>query len=101
MQIGTLTGPTEFPEYKRDSGFYRELCDEVGNYFTKNNIDSKSLWPGAWRMALVFGVAAVSYFAMHGVIGELPLWGKLLFAAVYGVCQALPLVRVNLITSSP
>lgn len=91
--IGNLVGPTEFPTFKPDSGFYRECAQRVGEYFKQNNLDPKSPFGAVWRMALVFFVAALAFAGMNAMIpgntATMYLWG-----AVFGVCQALPLLHV-------
>ncbi|DAZ95884.1 TPA: hypothetical protein N0F65_009086 [Lagenidium giganteum] len=92
-KIGKLVGPTEFPVYKPDSGFYRECCDRVNEYFKKNNLDPKSPFAGLWRMALVFAVAAVAYMGMNDLLPGNVLT-QYVWGAIFGVCQALPLLHV-------
>lgn len=91
--VGRLQGGSEFPVYKPDSGFYRECCEQVHEYFVNNKLDPKAVSAGLWRMALVFAVAAVAYFGMHGFLpgGALAQYAA---AVVFGACQALPLLHV-------
>lgn len=62
-------------------------------YFVENKLDPKSLVGGAWRMALVFAVAAAAYNGMHGFLpgGAITQYAA---AVIFGVCQALPLLHV-------
>nr|AGS55977.1 delta-5 desaturase [Pythium aphanidermatum] len=91
--IGKLVGPNEFPVYKPDSGFYRECAQRVNEYFKTNNLDPKAPFGAIWRMTLVFLVAALAYAGMNALIPgnvyTMYFWG-----AVFGVCQALPLLHV-------
>eukprot|EP00161_Ancyromonas_sigmoides_P009243 TRINITY_DN2292_c0_g1_i1.p1 TRINITY_DN2292_c0_g1~~TRINITY_DN2292_c0_g1_i1.p1 ORF type:complete len:513 (+),score=203.63 TRINITY_DN2292_c0_g1_i1:222-1760(+) len=81
------------PTYPEDkSGFYKTLRERVGAFIEREGIDSKAMWPGVWRMALVLATAATCYWAMH-VAGS-PLIVRILAAAVYGACQALPLLHI-------
>lgn len=95
-EIGTLTGDSEFPEFAKDTGFYRDCREQVGEYFRKRKLDPKDGFPGLWRMCLVFLVATLSYFVMNGCVPSssysLPL--MVLAGIVFGVCQALPLLHV-------
>ncbi|TMW57330.1 hypothetical protein Poli38472_003255 [Pythium oligandrum] len=91
--IGKFVGPTEFPLYKPDSGFYKECSARVAEYFKKNNLDPKSPYAGAWRMALVFATAAVAYAGMNELFPT-SLAAKYVWGVIFGVCQALPLLHV-------
>ncbi|RHY32927.1 hypothetical protein DYB32_002098 [Aphanomyces invadans] len=90
-EIGTLVGPAEFPVYKPDSGFYRECRKRVGEYFEKNNINPQAGFAGFWRMTVVMAVAAASYYGMHF---SPVLAVRVVSAAIFGICQALPLLHV-------
>ncbi|CAM9622483.1 unnamed protein product [Heterosigma akashiwo] len=92
-EIGVLDGPSEFPRYKPDSGFYAKCCERVGEYFHENKLDPKARWAAVWRMALVFVAAMATYVAANVRLG-LPLWARVLAAAAFGVCQALPLLHI-------
>ncbi|KAF0711806.1 Aste57867_5064 [Aphanomyces stellatus] len=90
-EIGTFTGPTEFPVYKPDTGFYKELRKRVGDYFKQNKLDHQAGFAGFWRMVVVVAVAAVAFYAM--IFSRIyPI--RVLAAAVFGICQALPLLHV-------
>jgi cytochrome b involved in lipid metabolism len=91
FEIGTLSGPTEFPVFKPDSGFYRECCKRVGAFFQEKKIDPKNGFAGLWRMVLVFATAAVSYYGMH-LVDHFPL--QFAASVLFGMCQALPLLHV-------
>lgn len=91
-EIGVLIGDSEFPEYAKDSGFYKECRQQVGEYFQKRKLDPKDGFPGLWRMCLVFLVATVSYFIMNGCYqfnNNFILLQMILAGIVFGVCQAL------------
>lgn len=90
-EIGTLTGDSEFPVYAKDTGFYEECREQVGEYFRKRKLDPKDGFAGLWRMCLVFLVATVMYFAMNGCLQSVnySLLPMILAGIVFGVCQAL------------
>ncbi|KAH9089809.1 hypothetical protein LEN26_018982 [Aphanomyces euteiches] len=90
-EIGTLTGPSEFPVYKPDSGFYKECRKRVGEYFEKNKLNPQDGFAGFWRMIVVVSVAAVAYYGMHfsNIFAV-----QAIAAVVFGFCQALPLLHV-------
>ena len=91
-RIGDLA-TTEFPQYRPDSGFYREARAEVGRYFRETGLDSKSPLPGMLRLAGIALGAALSFAALIAYGGTLPLAVRLVAAVVFGVCQALPLLH--------
>lgn len=95
-EIGTLMGPSEFPEYAKDSGFFKECREQVGEYFQKRKLDPKDGRAGLWRMLLVFLVATLSYFVMNGYCpsANWMLLQMILAGVIFGVCQALPLLHV-------
>ncbi|CAB1113975.1 unnamed protein product [Ectocarpus sp. CCAP 1310/34] len=94
FEIGTLVS-REFTPYKRDeSGFYREMCTRVGQYFEDNKLNPKGVWPGVWRMTLVFACAIAAFLATNGFWPSVPLSVRFLTAALFGVLQALPLLHV-------
>ncbi|OQR99376.1 Delta(5) fatty acid desaturase [Achlya hypogyna] len=90
-EIGTFTGPTEFPTFKPDTGFYKECRKRVGEYFKKNKLHPQAGFAGLWRMTIVFAVAAVALYGMHF---SSCFSVQLAAAALFGVCQALPLLHV-------
>lgn len=95
-EIGTLAGDSEFPVYAKDTGFYKECRQQVGEYFQKRKLDSKDGFSGLWRMSLVFLVATLSYFIMNGYhpTTNYILLQMILGGIIFGVCQALPLLHV-------
>lgn len=90
-EIGTLIGQSEFPEFAKDSGFYKECREQVGEYFRKRKLDPKDGLPGLWRMFMVFVVATAAYFVMNGSfqVANCPLLTMIIAGIVFGVCQAL------------
>jgi hypothetical protein len=94
MCIGSLTGPTEFPVYKPDNGFYKTLSTRVAAYFEKTGKNAKNPVPGILRMIPVFALAAAAFAVMNGLL--LPGAGmpvKVLAAIVFGICQVMPLLH--------
>ncbi|TDH72125.1 hypothetical protein CCR75_004554 [Bremia lactucae] len=104
--VGTLVGESEFPMYKPDTGFYKECCERVQEYFTANHLDPRSPYSGLWRMLLVAIVGSVAYCGMNQVFSD-SMYAQYAWGALFGVCQALPLLHVMhdashaAITSSP
>ncbi|KAF4320033.1 hypothetical protein BBO99_00005957 [Phytophthora kernoviae] len=104
--VGKLVGGSEFPTYKPDTGFYRECCDRVHQYFKDNKLDPKNGYSGLWRMIFVAVVAAVAYMGMNQLIPG-NVYAQYIWGAVFGMFQALPLLHVMhdashaAITSSP
>jgi fatty acid desaturase len=101
--IGDLTGEPEFPTYKPDSGFWKDLTKEVGDYFETNKLDYKNPVPGLVRMAFVIPTAFLGYAISMGwvwpsVFAPIGTWAGFAIAAiaaiVFGICQALPLLHV-------
>lgn len=69
-----VPGSYEFPPYKKDSGFYADIKQEVGDYFRDNGIDSKNPWNGLWRMVLVVAVClGCFYYLFHPSATDLSL----------------------------
>lgn len=93
--IGDLIGQTEFITYPQDSGFYRECCERVKEYFLINKLDPKTITPGAWRTLMLLSLAVVAYFGMHkkflinGNITTQCFW-----AILFGIIQALTLLHI-------
>uniref|UniRef100_A0AAV1T9D4 Cytochrome b5 heme-binding domain-containing protein n=1 Tax=Peronospora matthiolae TaxID=2874970 RepID=A0AAV1T9D4_9STRA len=104
--IGKLVGGAEFPTYKPDTGFYKECCDRVNQYFKDNKLDPRNPYSGLWRMLVVAIVGAIAYMGMNQLLSD-NIYAHYTWAAVFGVCQALPLLHVMhdashaAITSSP
>ena len=91
-EIGTVAD-YEFPPYKPDTGFYKELRERVNKYFIDNSIDHKSPIGGLIRMLFVMLVALITNYFAFGPF-ELAFWSRFALAVVFGVCQALPLLHV-------
>ena len=85
---------TEFPQYQADSGFYKEVRREVGNFFKERKLDSKGAKPGLVRLAFMLLVAALSFSLLIYDGGSVSWYVKVLAAIVFGVCQALCLLHV-------
>ncbi|CAI5727887.1 hypothetical protein KXD40_005712 [Peronospora effusa] len=104
--IGKLIGGSEFPMYKPDTGFYKECCDRVNEYFKDNKLDPRNPYSGLWRMFLVAIVGVVAFMGMNQLLSD-NIYAHYAWGAVFGVCQALPLLHVMhdashaAITSSP
>ena len=93
-QIGTVS-EFEFPRFKPDSGFYKTLCDRVAKYFADNKLNPKAPTGGLLRMIPVFAVAAFTFAIMsHLIFKEASMALRCVAAAVFGICQVLPLLHV-------
>jgi len=53
FQIGELE-TYEFNQFAPDSGFYKECCERVREYFKTNNLHPKAPWSGLWRLFVFF-----------------------------------------------
>ncbi len=110
--------------FPRDKGFYATVRQRVGKYFEETGLDSKSPVAGLWRMAIVFLVAGLCFAIMNGesslqwfqkcvwlvcfVFDVIPLVTtitglllpdshfavKAIAAAIFGICQVLPLLHI-------
>jgi fatty acid desaturase len=93
--LGTLTGQSEFPVYKEDDGFYKELTKRVKKYFDETGYDPKAPIGGILRMIPVFSVLVFSYCVISNILfTELPYSVKAIAAVFFGLCQVLPLLHV-------
>ncbi|CAH0483087.1 unnamed protein product [Peronospora belbahrii] len=91
--IGKLVGGSEFPTYKPDTGFYKECCDRVHQYFQDSKLDSRNPYSGLWRMFVVATVGAIAYMGMNQLLSD-NIYAHYAWGAVFGVCQALSLLHV-------
>lgn len=92
FEIGTVVDH-EFPPYPKDSGFYKTLRERVNAYFEKNKIDHKNMTPGLIRMAIVMPIALLANYFAFGPL-NFPFFARVVFAILFGICQALPLLHV-------
>jgi hypothetical protein len=90
--IGELDGPPEVAQFQPDSGFYRDLKTAVGAHFAQTRLNPKAATGGAVRLAAIFACAALTFVAAHTL--KLPLYARVTAAALFGICQALPLLHV-------
>lgn len=88
-RIGSLA-TFEHPVYRQDSGFYREICHAVKDYFERTGLDSKAPAGMVYRMAPVYITLVATYLAVYCAPG-LPFAARVLLSIVLGVCQGLPL----------
>lgn len=90
FEIGTIV-EKEFPQYKPDTGFYRDVRKRVGKYFEENNLDPKDPVPGLVRLAFIMATAYVTFVALCDPDRH---WAVRAGAAlVFGACQALSLLH--------
>jgi len=78
----------ELNYFKPDSGFYKECCQRVKEYFEKNGLHPKSPVGGLWRFAIFFSLFCWSYLVMNQI---LPTNGfvQLIGVVGFGLAQAL------------
>jgi fatty acid desaturase len=84
----------EHVQYKPDSGFYKKMSSRIAEYFHENKLDHKAPWAGTWRMVVVTAVLVLSFLVTNAFWAGLPLVLRVVAAAVFGICQALPLLHV-------
>jgi len=89
-QIGVLS-TTEFTKFKPDSGFYKELRQEVGNYFTKNKLHPKDPIPGLTRLVLFLTVLFSCYYTTYYT--QASTMTKIFCAIIHGWLQAMILIH--------
>lgn len=82
---------SEFPFFPPDSGFYGELRVRVADYFRTSKLDYKDVSPGLIRLAFILSVAFASFLIY--IQPTLPFLVKFVFAIVFGMFQALPLLH--------
>jgi len=82
----------EFPQFAPDSGFYKEVCEKVGNFFKKTGKDYKDPFPAIFRMISVVSLGLLAISLCWNT--QIPWTIRMLAAALFGLCQALPLLQV-------
>ena len=89
-------GAPEFPTYAPDTaGFYDTLRKRVKGYFDATKQDPKNAAPGILRMIPVFALFVACFLVQNGLLLQGASFGlKAAAAAVFGVCQVLPLLHV-------
>ena len=89
FHVGELTSH-EHPVFPSEDALYRQLSREVGQHLASKGLDPKSPWPALLRAVPVYAALCASYYAAFAR-SEAPC--RVLFAALFGVCQALPLLH--------
>jgi len=89
-EIGELVS-LEFPQFKADSGFYRECRERVHEYFKSKQLNPKDPLPGLIRLFFMFAIAFFSYSIL--VSSSYSILTKIFFAVIFGIFQALPLLH--------
>lgn len=88
-RIGSLA-TFEHPVYKPDTGFYKDCCTAVQQYFQSTGEDDKDPKAMFLRMAPVYVVFIMAYLTAVFVPNvSLPV--RVIAAIVLGVCQGMPL----------
>eukprot|EP00180_Rhodochaete_pulchella_P001909 Plantae.Rhodophyta-Rhodochaete_pulchella.ctg28710.p1 GENE.Plantae.Rhodophyta-Rhodochaete_pulchella.ctg28710~~Plantae.Rhodophyta-Rhodochaete_pulchella.ctg28710.p1 ORF type:complete len:454 (-),score=58.77 Plantae.Rhodophyta-Rhodochaete_pulchella.ctg28710:180-1439(-) len=84
----------EHPVYAQDTGFYREVCQRVKEYFEANNIDHKAAGPMFARFVPVYVCMALVYVVVYTnfiLPASTPSIVRYVLAVGFGVLQGLPL----------
>mmetsp|Transcript_5546 Transcript_5546/g.5727 ORF Transcript_5546/g.5727 Transcript_5546/m.5727 type:complete len:478 (+) Transcript_5546:79-1512(+) len=92
FEIGVVLD-TEFPPYRVDTEFYGDIRQSVNKYFVDNKLDHKNPIYGLWRMAIVMPLALILSYYAYGPT-DISFSVRLVFAIVFGIFQALPLLHV-------
>jgi fatty acid desaturase/predicted heme/steroid binding protein len=66
-QIGTLV-TYQYPQFKKDTGFYKQCCKEVGAYFRENKLDYKDPTGGIIRMSAMLAIYIIAYIAQFTAV---------------------------------
>lgn len=96
-EIGTITGPSEFPGFAPDNGFYKTLSERVKNYFEMTQQDPKAPSRGASQH--LAGSARLNALEVWPrVTGcpallECPLTRPTLFSHLQACCACCPCLR--------
>jgi predicted heme/steroid binding protein len=90
-RIGVLES-LELNRFAPDSGFYKECCEKVNDYFKKNNLHPKSPFGSLWRLTLFLSLMVWSYAVMYQLLASNSI-GRLFAAVVYAVAQSLVLLH--------
>lgn len=83
----------EFPQYKPDTGFYKELRAAVGDYFKRTGKNPKDPIPGLQRLAFILFMALTSWYVAYSDRVTTSWWIKVPAAIIFGCFQALPLLH--------
>lgn len=117
FKIGKLKGPSEFPSFQPDSGFYKECRDELARYFKDNNLDYKverktqeidlysdfnpsdllslcqSMRAGIWRYVLIMIGIFVPWLMAWTQRSTLPFLVRWVLMVMAGVFQGMLLIH--------
>ena len=93
-EIGNLS-TSEHPTFKPDSGFYRECCQEVAEYFKRTGQDSKPIFPVLWRLVMIYTVWTAAYIVSYAWPYSVPLSVRCMAAAIQGLVMALTLLHAT------
>ena len=88
-QIGSLS-TYEHPVYKPDSGFYKEACEAVKNYFEENKINSKDPLGMFYRMFPIYVVFFSAFYVVY-CLKDVPMALRVILAVIMGASQGMPL----------
>jgi fatty acid desaturase/predicted heme/steroid binding protein len=91
-QIGVLEGTYDLNRFAPDTGFYKECCERVGEYFKTNNLHPKAPWSGLWRLALFMSLLVWSYLIMWQIIPA-NIYVQYFSIFVYAIAQSMCLLH--------
>lgn len=91
-RVGVLS-TYELNRFAPDTGFYRELRQEVGEYFKRTGFHPKDPMPGMIRLAALFLTMLVTFVLLNSV-QIVPSVIRYSSCIVFGVCQALILLHM-------
>jgi len=91
LQIGVLES-YELNRFAPDSGFYKECCERVKDYFKKNNLHHKAPWNALWRLALFMICMVWSYAVMFQLLPSNTIV-RLFSAVVFAISTSLILLH--------
>jgi len=92
FQIGILDS-YELNRFAPDSGFYKECCERVKDYFKKNKLHHKAPWSALWRLAIFMFFLVWSYAVMFQLLPSNTIV-RLFAAVIFAISTALILLHV-------
>ncbi len=79
--------PCRTPSLCLSISYISQMHHRQHQYFEDNKLNPKSVWPGVWRMVLVFTCAILSFLATNGFWPSVPLSVRFVTAALFGILQ--------------
>ena len=93
FEIGRLTS-WEHPHYKKDSGFYKDICQAAKDYFQHSGLDPKNPSSGLWRLG-IFLLSLALFFVLSStsILGDFSLTSRIIFGVFYGIFMSLMMLH--------